>query len=274
MPKGTALSTIDINIPDEIWDLLGDPPALSETEACVYEAILARFAQAVHPRDIIEWFFVRDLAVYRAAIQRFQCLKTRLIQQVHRNQVQVQADRILSSGTSEIRKALEADAIELAAKIKELKGEPDEIKAETEKLEAESKANAAARLEKIKAETCKSLEENETASTVEETATALFGKWIEPYERVDRSLIAEQKKFKETLRDMDDYRRGLGELLRHADADIVDAEFEEKVIPTEENRPQVHASEVPIPSQIIDLTKPPPFTIAGIGHLPPKLGAG
>jgi hypothetical protein len=264
MPKGTALSTIDINLPDEIWDLLGGPPVLNEEECLAFEAIFARFAQAVHPRDIIEWFFVWDLTVYRAAIQRFQCLKTRLIQQVHTNRVQMQADLIISSTSAEIRKAREADAIELAAKIKELKGEPDEIKAETEKLEAESKANADARLEKIKVEAGNNLEENETASTVEETAPALFGKWIEPYERADRSLVAEQKKFKETLRDIDDYRRGLGELLRQAADNIIDHEFQEEVISTEENRPQVQSSALAIPPQITGQPKFPSISVAGV----------
>src|ERR1700716_3529650 len=83
MSKSMALSTIDIDIPDEIWDLLGEPPVHTEEERIAFEMILRRFVQAVHPRDIVEWIFVWDLTVYRAAIQWLQRLKTRLIQQAH-----------------------------------------------------------------------------------------------------------------------------------------------------------------------------------------------
>src|SRR3977135_2345234 len=69
-----ALSTIDIDIPDEVLSLLGEPPVLTEKECVAFERILERFAQVVRPRDIVEWFFVWDLTVCRATIQRLQRL--------------------------------------------------------------------------------------------------------------------------------------------------------------------------------------------------------
>jgi hypothetical protein len=249
MPKSMALSTIDIDIPDEVLGLLGKPPVLTEEECVAFEAILERFVQAVRPRDIVEWFFIWDLTVCRSAIQRLQHLKTQLIEQAHKHEVKVRGNRIVLSGVEEIRDVRETGAVELAAKIKKLKGGPDEIEAETKRLQAESSASVEAEVRKIHAEAGKSLKENDAASTVEETMPALFGRWIESHERADRSLIAEQKKFKESLRDIEDYRQGLGELLRQAEADIIDSECEEVAIPTEENRSQLEWSEVPVPSQ-------------------------
>jgi hypothetical protein len=272
MRESTALAPIEIEIPDEIWDLLGDPPVLTEEESLAFQKILERFVQAVHPRDIIEWFHILDLTVQRTAILRFQRLKTRLIQQAHNNLVQARADCLRSAVPVAVQKLREATATELAAKIKALQGEPGAIKAETDKLEAESKANYKALFDKLGAEAIKKTQDNETAVSVEETAPGLFGKWIEPFERADRALIAEQKKFKESLRDLEDHRRGLGELLRQAEADIIDGECEEDVTP-KEDRPLVHALEVPVPPQIIDQADPPLITVCGIGRLPAKLGA-
>jgi hypothetical protein len=270
MPKSTALSTTDFNTPDESVNLFGNPPVLTEGEAQMHDGIFELFDQTVKPRDFIESAYVRDLADHRIEIQRFRRLKMRLVEWAHNRQLQLNAKRIGELCVVEIQNARASGAVKLAAKIKNLKGEPDEIKAETERLEAESKVAIQAQIDKIRAETLKKAEENETA--VEEAEPILFDAWIGSYERADRCLIAAEKKFKETLRDLEDYRNGLGELLRQAEADIVDADFEEDVTP-KEDRPLVHASEVPVPPQVIDRSKPPPFTVCGIGHLPGKLGA-
>jgi Prion-inhibition and propagation len=269
MLESTALSTTDFNTPDESVRLFGNPPVLTEGEAQTHDGIFELFDQTVKPRDFIESAYVRDLADHRIEIQRFRRLKTRLVEWAHNRQLQLKAKRIGELAVIEIQNARESGAAQLAAKIKNLKGEPDEIKAETERLEAESKVAIQAQMNKIRAESLKKVENNE-AFTVEDAESTLFDAWIESYERADRCLIAAEKKFKETLRDLEDYRNGLGELLRQAEADIVDADFEET---PKEDRPLVHASEVPVPSQIIDQADPPPFTVCGIGRLPAKLGA-
>jgi tellurite resistance protein len=271
MPNSKSLSTIDFNIPDEIEELFGDPPVLTLGELVMHEAIVLRYAKAVKPRDFVEWCFVRDLTDHRVESQRFRRLKARLELQAHTDKLQEQANAITHSGIQRIRNVREAGAAELADKIKQLRGEPDEIKAETEKLKTESEKNLKTQCDAIQTDARKQAEENERAFSVEESSAAEFAKWIGKYQEADRCLIAAERKYKETLRDIEDYRRGLGELLRQADDQIIDGEFEEDVNSTQETQPEVPAlrlAAVPPVKELPEVAQAPttaPVAVAGAG---------
>jgi hypothetical protein len=241
MPNSKSLSTIDFNIPDEIEELFGDPPVLTLGELVMHEAIVVRYAKAVKPRDFVEWCFVRDLTDHRVESQRFRRLKAHIELQAHTDRLQVHANAITHSAIQMIRNVREAAAAELADKIKQLRGEPDEIQAETEKLKTESEKNLKAQCEAIQTDARKQAEENERAFSVEESGTIEFAKWIGKYQVADQCLIAAEKKFRETMRDLEDYRQGLGELLRQADEGIIDVEVVDDVASTQETQPEVPA---------------------------------
>jgi hypothetical protein len=157
------------------------------------------------------------------------------------------ANSIMFSSTSQIKDIEAAGAVELADKIKQLKGgEPGQVKAETERLTSESKKMIAALVEKIKVESEGKFAEYQQTLEVDENDAESFGAWIGNYERADRVLIAAEKKFKETLRELDDYRQGLGELLRRADDLIIDGEFQEDVTGAAEIESQVPAAVPPV----------------------------
>jgi hypothetical protein len=270
MPNNTSLSTIDI--PDEILEMFGEPPVLTEEEAIAHDSIFMRFARIVKPRDFVEWCFVWDATNHRVEIQRFRRLKARFELQAHTDRLQVHANAIRVSGIQMIRNVREAAAAELADKIKQLHGEPDEIQAETEKLKTESAKNLKAQCEAIQTDARKQAEENERAFSVEESGTIEFAKWIGKYQVADQCLIAAEKKFRETMRDLEDYRQGLGELLRQADEGIIDVEVVDDVASTQETQPEVPAlrlAAVPPANELPEVAQAPttaPVAVAGGGN--------
>jgi hypothetical protein len=244
---------------------------LTEEEAIAHDSIFMRFEGTVKPRDFLERCFVRDLTDHRVEIQRWRRLKARIIRQASYEKVQSARNAIVSSAREDFRKVREVGAAELADLIKKLQGQPEEIAAKTEKLQAESKENIQAQIDTIEAESIKKFEENERTFSVEESGAALFGKWIENYQLADRCLIAAEKKFRETMRDLEDYRQGLGELLRQADDQIIDGEFEEDVNSTQETQPEVPAlrlAAVPPVKELPAVAQAPttaPVAVAGAG---------
>jgi len=53
--------TLSPVLPPELTDLLGPPPLVRGEDGAVYEALFARIAVALKPRDIIEWLWARDV---------------------------------------------------------------------------------------------------------------------------------------------------------------------------------------------------------------------
>src|SRR3954447_16210954 len=53
--------TLSPVLPPELTDLLGPPPLVRGEDGVVYEALFARIAAALKPRDIIEWLWARDV---------------------------------------------------------------------------------------------------------------------------------------------------------------------------------------------------------------------
>jgi hypothetical protein len=67
-------------IPAEILSIFGDPPLLSTEDPKAYFDWLARVAQAVKPKNIIEWMWVKDLVDLSFEVRRLRSLKSQIVE--------------------------------------------------------------------------------------------------------------------------------------------------------------------------------------------------
>jgi len=209
--------------PTDLEQLFGPPPVLTGAEAQRHRQIFRAFAQVVKPRDIIEWIYIWDLADYRTEIQRLQRLMPRLIQEARKARLQQRAKGITWDTGDEKRLVRAGIDPELKAEINNLKCKPEEVEAQIERLKA-------ARIEKIQSKHRKAIQELTDEYEGDANGAASFGAWIENYERADQCLVVAQKKYDQTLRQLDEYRGGLAERLRRADHTIIEGEFQEDTV--------------------------------------------
>jgi hypothetical protein len=83
MPKKELVRS-EADISTEIREMMGAPPVLATEDTEAYEQMFARFAAAIHPKDFIEWIWVRDLTDARWEIRWYRVLKALVIQEGHR----------------------------------------------------------------------------------------------------------------------------------------------------------------------------------------------
>jgi hypothetical protein len=207
----------------EIREMMGAPPVLATEDTEAYEQMFAQFATAVHPKDLIEWFLVRDLTDARWEIQRYRVLKALVIQEAQKEKVKRLAGVCEASFTSQVW-GLRATARSVLAPVQTETG--DKSKNETEKFKAEREEKLAAEIDKLTNETAKKLELLHKPATNAEYAGALED-WIMPYQQADRLQSAAEKRFESILEQLDQHRVGLGLRLRQVSDEIIDGEFEE-----------------------------------------------
>jgi hypothetical protein len=119
---------------------------------------------------------------------------------------------------------------ELEAEIKNLKCKPEEVEAQSEKLKAASEKRKAERIDKIEADERKALQVLTAEYAADTDCAASFGTWIDNYERANKCLEFAQKQYDQTRRRLEQYRSGLGELLRRANDTVIEAEFQEDIV--------------------------------------------
>jgi len=68
------------SVPEEIKMLWGSPPILPSEDVEIYYLIAAQFARTVKPKDIIEWFWVRDILDLAWEIRRLRRFKADIIE--------------------------------------------------------------------------------------------------------------------------------------------------------------------------------------------------
>ena len=54
-------------IPADIRDIWGDPPLLRNEDPEIYEKLAGQIRQAVRPIDVIEWLWVKDVALLHSS---------------------------------------------------------------------------------------------------------------------------------------------------------------------------------------------------------------
>ena len=62
MPASSATnSAMPSLVPPEVQALFGDPPLMRGEDVGDYNKLLDQFAELVEPRDVLEWWWVRDV---------------------------------------------------------------------------------------------------------------------------------------------------------------------------------------------------------------------
>ena len=88
-------------IPEIIDIILGPPPTLNTEATVSHELTMEAFAQAVKPRDFIEWEYVRDCADYWTEINLLRRLKPRIIHRVKEDLLDATLEKLAFDGSPE-----------------------------------------------------------------------------------------------------------------------------------------------------------------------------
>jgi len=81
MPATTTKSSgINLLIPDDIQDLFGDPPVLRGEDENLYDTLMVQFTKLVEPKDLIEWWWVKDLTDHSWEIRRLRRFKVLFVE--------------------------------------------------------------------------------------------------------------------------------------------------------------------------------------------------
>jgi hypothetical protein len=241
-------------IPAETRDLLGEAPVLATEDPNQYEAMLVRFAQGVKtPRDIFEWFWLKDAVDARWEIQRCRLFKRGLIALAKEAKLNQTIDRIRSECKAKLDAEKPFRLFDLPAG--RLHGdrrslwEVDEA-AWLKESDVEEEQKRKAENEKLEAAVQKELERLRARMDSDDGAGA-FEMCIESYEQADRLEAAAQKRFNAAVEQLDRHRQGLGLRLQQISDEIVDGEFNE--VPSEFPRtlaesPTAAVASVPSPA--------------------------
>jgi hypothetical protein len=76
----SGISSSIPGIPDEVLDLFGDPPLLRGEDDSVYYTLMERFTKLVEPRDMIEWWWVKDMTDHTWEIRRLRRFKVLFVE--------------------------------------------------------------------------------------------------------------------------------------------------------------------------------------------------
>jgi hypothetical protein len=76
-------------VPAEVQALFGDPPLLRGEDDGLYYTLMGQFTKLVEPRDMIEWWWVKDMTDHTWEIRRLRRFKVLFVElqrdQVHQN---------------------------------------------------------------------------------------------------------------------------------------------------------------------------------------------
>jgi hypothetical protein len=72
--------------PDQVQALFGDPPLLRGEDDGVYHTLMDQFTKLVEPRDMIEWWWVKDMTDHTWEVRRLRRFKV-LFVELKRDQV-------------------------------------------------------------------------------------------------------------------------------------------------------------------------------------------
>jgi hypothetical protein len=216
--------------PADLEQLFGPPPGFTGEETKRHRRIFRASAQVVKPRDYFEWTDLWDLAHWRITIQRLQRVIAGLPKEAHKAHCERRALAIVLDAGSKKNWARAGLDAELEAEIKNLKCKPEEVEAQRAKLKAASEKLKAERIDKIEADERKALQVLTAEYAADTDCAASFGTWIDDYERANKCLEFAQKQYDQTLRQLEQYRSGLGELLRRANDTVIEGEFQEDIV--------------------------------------------
>jgi hypothetical protein len=82
MPSKNALDSRMLSLipPDKVQALFGDPPLLQGEDIGLYNELMCQFAKIVEPKDMIEWWWVKDITDHSWEIRRLRRFKVHFIE--------------------------------------------------------------------------------------------------------------------------------------------------------------------------------------------------
>src|SRR5215471_4232755 len=86
----SGMSSLIPGVPDKVLALFGDPPLLRGEDDSLYYTLMEQFADLVEPKDMIEWWWVKDMTDHTLEIRRLRRFKVLFVElqrdQTHENQ--------------------------------------------------------------------------------------------------------------------------------------------------------------------------------------------
>jgi hypothetical protein len=79
MPAAANLGILSL-VPQEVQALFGDPPLLRGKDEGLYDTLMSHFTKIVGPRDMIEWWWVKDMTDHSWEIRRLRRFKVLFVE--------------------------------------------------------------------------------------------------------------------------------------------------------------------------------------------------
>jgi hypothetical protein len=188
MTEQIQLKRAEPAVPQEIAELFGQRHLVLGEKTELYDALSARIVSAVHPEDIVEWFWVKDITDLLWEIQRLRRFKAATI----------------NNGRKAALRALFRIVIEDGQlSVPELYKKGQGLAHEFTSGEGKAKKDLQSLLEK------NGFDEHSVAAKA-------FSLGIEVLETVDRLLAAAELRRDRILREIDFHRETLGRRMREA----------------------------------------------------------
>jgi hypothetical protein len=184
--------------------------------------MMAAFARAIQPHDLITWMLIKDLADHRLEIARYRMIKMGMVKAPRRKQIH-DSLRYWRNYAADRADTLRKQAEREKEQLEKSKKSPEEI----DQLKAEIDTKLASNIAAAEAEGRAQVQAWQSADTTEADCVDLFDRWIGNVERVDVLLRAAEQRFSATLEEIDRHLRGLGRLLREELDKIIEGELVE-----------------------------------------------
>jgi flagellar biosynthesis GTPase FlhF len=206
-------------VPNEIRELLGDPPLVLGESDVAYWGMIASFAKFIPPDDFIAWTLIKDLADDRVEIQRYRKYKAELVTEPRRREIRNEIDGWRKKITEE-----PALLRQTAAKRKEELAKSGKTPTEIKKLSTKIDQQVEVECQAAEARARGKVEAWIRTETGDSDVAVLYKQWLQPVELIDPHLLAAEKKSKETRLELERHLRGLGSLIWDAlDTKVIDS---------------------------------------------------
>jgi hypothetical protein len=211
------------------------PPVLSSEDVKAYYTIMTRFLELIKPRDFVELLLVKDLTDSTWEIMRYSNHKTLLIEREHERHLEIEKKRRQEERKKKAARA-EWDAkgngviAEWAAK----RAKAAEPASETKEGEPSEQAGAPTSqydrwldLEEVIDGSISDVDEIVEGPADELDHAKALEAGIDYFERLDRLRSVQVVHRNDVIEQIEFYRHGLGQHLRHVSDEIIDGEFSE-----------------------------------------------
>ncbi len=185
MTKRNLVPQAVLHIPDDILAIFGDPPLLSNEDPKLYSDLLCRIAQAVDPKHMIEWIWIKDFVDITWEIQRLRHFRTMIIEEERNSRISA---------------------------VKNWTYRPSPFEGV---LGPEFEEKKPKRIQKKR---------SITGLKTKWGALTAFQATLETYDRIERLLASAELRRNALLRDIRYYREGLAHLLQEVSNDVIDGE--------------------------------------------------